>query len=332
MKNTHVVVLGDGGWGTALAILLSQTVSRVTVWGPFEEPLRTVREKRMNETYLPGVPIPESIVFTSCEESLRGAETAVLVVPSRFTASVCERFESILKETPYIVSAGKGLIAESDGFYRLTEVAGRIVARDDLAALSGPSHAEEVARGVPSAVTLAHPKADTAAHLREIFATDTFRTYSSTDVTGVELGGALKNIIAIAAGVSDGLGFGDNTKAALMTRGLAEIVRLGVAMGAEADTFQGLSGMGDLIVTCGSRHSRNRSVGERLGQGEKIRDILESMKQVAEGVHNCAAARDAAQSLNIEVPIIDQVCAIIHNEKSPREAVQELLSRDLKAE
>ena len=331
--NKNVIVIGDGGWGTALALMLLKNGHDVTLWGPFQEYLDEMAAARENTRYLPGLSLPDDLAFSSAPSVCTDADAVVIVVPSKFYGPVLESFKEFIPPDALVVSATKGIDA-SDGvhFRRMTEQAGDILGRDDIAILSGPSHAEEVARDVPSAVTIAHRNHDLAEHLQHLFSNDSFRTYTSDDVVGVELGGALKNVIAIAAGVSDGLGFGDNTKAALMTRGLAEMTRLGVAMGARPETFSGLSGMGDLIVTCGSKLSRNRGVGERLGKGESIQAIRDSMQQVAEGVDNCAAARDAALHLNIDVPITREVCAIIHEGKNPGLAVRELLTRDLKPE
>lgn len=328
-----ITILGDGGWGTALALILQRNGHKVTVWGPFEEILAEMRQAGENIRYLPKVPLPKEIHLTHRVEEAAEAEAAVLVVPSKFYRPVLERFSGLLPPSCLLVSATKGLDA-GDGvhFRRMSEVAADVLGRKDIGALSGPSHAEEVARGVPSAVTLAHPNPDTADELQQMFSGPTFRVYTAEDVIGVELGGALKNVIAVAAGVSDGLGFGDNTKAALMTRGLAEMIRLGQAMGARPQTFRGLSGMGDLIVTCGSRLSRNRGVGERLGKGESIDEILASMQQVAEGIDNCVAAQSAARHFGVDVPITDGVCDIVQGKETPANVVQNLLQRDLKSE
>jgi glycerol-3-phosphate dehydrogenase (NAD(P)+) len=333
MKDKKVIVIGDGGWGTALALMLLKNGHAVTLWGPFQDYLDEMAAAKENVRYLPEIPLPDELIFSSDPAAAVNADAVVIVVPSKFYGSVLESFKDYIPANALVVSATKGIDA-SDGvhFRRMSEQAGEILERDDIAVLSGPSHAEEVARNVPSAVTIAHKDHNLAEQLQQLFANDSFRAYTSDDVIGVELGGALKNVIAIAAGVSDGLGFGDNTKAALVTRGLAEMTRIGTAMGARPETFSGLSGMGDLIVTCGSRLSRNRAVGERLGKGESINDIRKSMQQVAEGVDNCAAARNAAEHFNVEVPITRQVCAIIHEGKDPREAVQELLTRELKRE
>lgn len=328
---SRIVVIGDGGWGTALALLLCQQGHQVTVWGPFEEYIDRIRELGNNPKYLPDVPLPIELTWTSArDEAMKDADMAVLAIPSKFYRSVVESFQTYMPPHCVVVSVTKGLDKETH--HRMTETAEALLKGYPIAALSGPSHAEEVARGVPTAVVTACRDHDVAVKVQQVFNTPLFRVYTSDDIVGVELGGALKNVIAIAAGVSDGLGFGDNTKAALLTRGLAEMTRLGAALGADPATFSGLSGLGDLMVTCASRLSRNRSVGERLGRGESLQDVLASTEQVAEGIWNCANARALASSLGVEVPITDEVFAIVHEDKDPRAAVTDLLTRDPRAE
>ena len=324
-------IIGDGGWGTALALNLIANGHRVTAWGPFPDYIEQLRRTRENALYLPGVPLPAELTWTADRARVvEGAEVLVLAVPTKFSRAVMTSFAGLVPKSCAVVSVAKGLDPESRR--RMTEVAGSVLRCGPVAALSGPSHAEEVSRGVPTAVVIASPDPGQARILQAVFMNGRFRVYTSDDVAGVELGGALKNVIAIAVGASDGIGFGDNTKAALMTRGLAEMSRLGCALGARASTFAGLSGMGDLIVTCTSRFSRNRAVGERLGRGEKIADILGSMKQVAEGVGNCAVARQVAGELGIDVPITSEVYAVLHEGRAPREAVSSLMTRSAKAE
>lgn len=323
-------VIGDGGWGTALAMVLERNGHDVTVWGPFLESIEEIKTSGENKTYLPGVKVPPSIHWTSDrEEAVQDAELVVLVVPSRFYKPVIESFKPYLSKDRLIVSATKGI--DEQTHERMSAVAEQILGRP-IAVLSGPSHAEEVARSVPSAVAIAAKNHAAAEQIQSFFVNDTFRVYTLDDVVGVELGGALKNVVAIAAGMGDGMGFGDNSKAALITRGIAEITRLGVALGAKAETFSGLSGIGDLIVTCMSKHSRNRSVGERLGKGETLEEIMNSMKMVAEGVWNCQAAKELADELGVSVPITEQVNAVIHEGKDPRQAVMALMSRAPKPE
>ncbi len=323
----RVCIIGDGGWGTALATVLHSNGHEVTVWGPFADYTASIQACGENQTFLPGVKLPKEITWTSDRaEAVQDADVVVLAVPSRFYEEVATSFASLLPAQSKVASVTKGLSKTTHE--RMTQIAERLLGRSHVAALSGPSHAEEVARGIPTAVVIACDDHAVAESLQQTFTNRLFRVYSSTDVIGTELGGALKNVIAIAVGVSDGLGFGDNTKAALITRGLAEMSRLGIALGAHPATFAGLTGMGDLIVTCASKLSRNRAVGERLGKGESIQQIMDSMKMVAEGVWNCANAFALAQSVNIEVPITKEVTAVVHEGKDPRAAVESLLARD----
>jgi len=327
MKTT---VIGDGGWGTALAMVLERNGHDVTVWGPFPDYLDQIRTTGENQTYLPGVSVPADIQWTEDREAaVLDADLVVLVVPSRFYKPVVESFKPFISASTLVVSATKGLDEETHE--RMSTVAEHLLGRP-VAVLSGPSHAEEVARGVPCAVAIAASDHDVAEEIQQFFVNDTFRVYTLDDVIGVELGGALKNVIAVAAGIGDGMGFGDNSKAALMTRGIAEITRLGVALGAKPETFSGLSGIGDLMVTCMSKHSRNRGVGERLGKGESLEEIMASMKMVAEGVWNCQAAKELAEQHGIPVPITEQVNAVVHEGKDPRQAVMDLMSRTPKPE
>lgn len=322
-------VIGNGGWGTALGMVLAGNGHDVTLWGSFEEEIDAISAAGANTVYLPGVELPENLNWTCDPAGVEGAGLIVLVVPSRFVRSTLETFKPHLPENALIVSATKGL--DEQTHQRMSEVAHDVLSRD-IAILSGPSHAEEVARAVPTAVTVAGKSFQCLEKIQAAFSGKTFRVYTSEDVIGVELGGTLKNIIAVAAGILDGMGLGDNSKAALMTRGLAEIARLGAALGAKPETFSGLSGIGDLIVTCASRHSRNRAVGERLGKGESLKDIMGGMKQVAEGVWSAKAARDLANEHGIEMPITEEVCAIVEDGKDPRQALKDLMSRDPKAE
>lgn len=327
----NIGILGDGGWGTALALVLHRNGHRVRVWGPFPDYIQTIRQTRENKKFLPGVPLPVELEWTSDKSrAVEDAEIVVLAVPSRFFKAVATDFRPLIKPSVHVVSVAKGL--DKQTHHRLTEVAVESLGFGPIAALSGPSHAEEVARRIPTAVVIACTDHDRAVALQQAFNSPEFRVYTSDDVVGVELGGALKNVIAVAAGISDGIGFGDNTKAALITRGLAEISRLGVARGARPETFAGLSGIGDLIVTCASKLSRNRSVGERLGRGEKLDAIMAGMEQVAEGIWTCQAALDLATELGVDVPITEQVVAIVHHGRDPREAVQALMGREPKRE
>lgn len=325
-----IVVIGDGGWGTALALTLLANGHEVVLWGAFPDYVAQMARERANPTYLPGIALPAGLEVTAERAAARGADAAVLAVPTRFFRQVVESFRPFLPAGIPVVSVAKGLDPVTG--QRMTDVAGEALGWGPAAVLSGPSHAEEVARRVPTAVVVACADAGRAELVRGLFMNSRFRIYTSDDVIGVELGGALKNVIAVAVGISDGVGFGDNTRAALITRGLAEITRLGCACGARAATFAGLSGMGDLIVTCTSRLSRNRAVGERLGRGESIDAIARGMKQVAEGVGNCATARALARARGIEAPIAEQVFAVIHEGKKPLDVLEELMARSAKPE
>jgi len=324
-----VTVIGDGGWGTALAMVLNRNGHDVTIWGHDESYLEQVRERNENFNFLSGVKVDPKIKWSSSREDVcKGCDAFVLAVPSKFYQPVLQTFRGIIPNSASVVSVSKGLLDDR----RLSDWAGELLGIEQVAALSGPSHAEEVAHESPSAVTVASPNTELATFFQKLFNSSRFRVYTSTDIVGVELGGALKNVIAIAAGVSDGLGFGDNTKAALVTRGLAEMVRLGVAAGGQKETFIGLSGVGDLMVTCGSQHSRNRGVGERLGKGETMQEIESSMTMIAEGVFNSKTAKNLADHLSVEAPITQEVYRIIYEGISPAECMETLLSRDPKPE
>jgi len=329
----RVAVLGDGGWGTALALTLFRNGRIPRVWGPSADYIGEIRRTRRNRKFLAGVELPAEIEWTADPaETLEGADSVVVVVPSKYVRATLERFASAYRAagSPPVISATKGF--DETTHERMTELLSDVWGVGAPAALSGPSIAPETARGVPTAVTIACADPAVARHFQDRFSGDAFRVYTSEDVQGVELGGALKNVIALAAGVCDGLGFGHNAKAALLTRGLAEITRLGVALGAHPQTFYGLSGIGDLMVTCFSPQSRNRTVGERLGKGETLDRILEGMEQVAEGVPTCAIALALAREAGVPVPVMEQVDAILHQAKSPETAVIELMRRDSRAE
>ena len=326
----RITVIGDGGWGTALALVLHRNGHKVTMWGFDANYLESVRSSRENHKYLPGVSLPPGLTLTPDRRQAADAEIAVLASPSRFFRSVNASFQNILPPTAILISVAKGL--EPETHQTMTDVVEELFPQNTVAALSGPSHAEEVARGTPAAVTIACRDESVADMLQRVFNNPNFRVYTSTDLSGVEIGGVLKNIVAIAAGVCDGIGFGDNTKAALITRGLAEIQRLGTLYEARPETFVGLSGIGDLIVTCTSRHSRNRSVGERIGKGEGIDDILASMDQVAEGYWNVGTVRTLAHKHGLEVPITEEVYQVLYQKKDPAQAVRDLLSREPKTE
>lgn len=327
----NITVIGDGGWGTALAIVLNNNGHEVTLWGAFKEYTDEMVRSRNNRKFLPGIALPEGLALRAdIEDSCKNRDGFVIAVPSKFYAAVLEKFAPHIPKEAFVVSVAKGFNREDKGL--MTETAERILPQKHIAALSGPSHAEEVAKGVPAAVTIACEDTSCAEFWQQTFSSDTFRIYTSNDVIGVELGGALKNVLAVAAGIADGIGYGDNTKAALITRGLAEMKRLGKAYGADPETFSGLSGIGDLIVTCASKLSRNRAVGERIGKGENIDDILGSMDMVAEGVWTAQSAYEIAQEKNIDLPIAEETYNVIYQGKDPKQAVNDLLARRPKPE
>jgi glycerol-3-phosphate dehydrogenase (NAD(P)+) len=331
MSFQKIGIIGAGSYGTALAVLLSKRGAPVALWGHDSAHVEQMKSSRTNEKYLPGVTLAENIAPTTAQSEVRDADLVLFVTPSKAIREVAQQFATHSpREDAIFLSCTKGI--ERGGGLRMSEVLREIFPHNPIAVISGPSHAEEISRFMPTAVVLGSEDARVAENLQQTFSSKIFRAYTSTDVAGIELGGALKNIFAIAAGVSDGLGFGDNSKAALVTRSLAELTRLGVALGGRRETFMGLSGIGDLIVTCFSRHSRNRAVGERLGRGETIEQITSSMTMVAEGIPTALSASECAKKLGIETPIIDQVRAALYEGKSARVGMMELLSRDPKPE
>lgn len=328
----RIAVIGDGGWGTAIALLLESRGHRVTVWGPFADYIAQIRATHRNPRYLPGPTLPKDIRWTAdLREAVPEADVLVLAIPSKFYRSVCAQVAPLLDVgRTLVVSLTKGVCPETH--QRMSEVAASVLGSDRVVVLSGPSHAEEVARGVPTAVTCACANHALAVEAQRLFNGPRFRVYTTDDVLGVEIGGVVKNVLAIAVGASDGFGFGDNTRAALITRGLAEMVRLGLKMGAKPQTLSGLAGIGDLIVTCTSKHSRNHTVGERLGRGESIADILASMQMVAEGVDNARLLHDLAQEYGVEMPIAEVVYRICHQGLPAKDAVLLLMERAAKPE
>lgn len=326
-----VSVIGAGGWGTALAIILHSNHNEVTLWEYFPGYARVLEEKRENIKFLKGVKIPAGIkITTDLKKAAEDSELMVLAVPSHALRGLLKKIKLFDYRKKTFVSVMKGI--EQKTLKTMSQVIRDVLGRVKTAVLSGPSHAEEVARGVPTTVSVASHTAGLAEKIQALFFTKTFRVYSNGDVMGVELGGSIKNVIAIAAGILDGMGAGDNTKAALITRGLAEMKRLGVAMGAEESTFFGLSGIGDLVVTCESRHSRNRSVGEQLGRGKKIGEILKSMEMVAEGVKTTLSVHMLAKKHRVEMPITREVYEVLYRDKSPHDSIRDLMSRSPKSE
>jgi len=322
-----VTVLGAGAWGTALAGLLHQCGLETVLWGHDSEQVDEIRRSGQNERFLPGIKLSREIGLETNLSAVLDAECIVVAVPSKAFREVTK----VLKDfRGIVVSVTKGI--EYDSGLTMCGVLAENAPRARHAALSGPSFAIEVARGIPTAIVAASKDLPAAAEVQKIFSCATFRVYTTPDVLGVELGGALKNVIAIASGVADGLGFGDNSKAALVTRAIAEIRRLGVACGAQADTFTGLSGLGDLMVTCFSKHSRNRAFGERCGRGEKPADVAASMHAIAEGYPTTRSAYQLARRHDVTTPIIAEVFAMLYEGKDVRQGVRDLMSRDLKAE
>jgi glycerol-3-phosphate dehydrogenase (NAD(P)+) len=331
-----IAIIGAGSWGTALAIALtrSRDPHRLCLWVYETEIADSLRDRRVNEVFLPGFELPPGVEVTQeLSEAVGGADFVLSVMPSSHARRMYTAMLPHLRPEMALVSATKGL--EPETLLRMTEVITQVVSpkfRPRVAALSGPSFAREVAQGDPTAVVIASTDAAVASEVQAEFSGPTFRLYTNDDVTGTELGGAVKNVIAIAAGVAEGLGFGHNTNAALMTRGLAEMTRLGCALGARRETLAGLAGMGDLVLTCTGALSRNRTVGVELGKGRRLGEILGPMKMVAEGVSTTAATKALARRLNIEVPITDQMYAVLYEGRSPRDAIRELMDRPLKQE
>jgi glycerol-3-phosphate dehydrogenase (NAD(P)+) len=332
-EGLRVSVLGAGAWGTALGCVLAQKGYPVTLWSYEEEVARSISETRVNP-YLEGISLPPGIhVRTDLRAAVSGAELVVSASPSQFVRKVMGSVAEHLAPDALVVSASKGI--ELDTLLRMDEVLAQTLPKEmvrGLCVLSGPSFAHEVATGLPTAVVIASRDERSAVRARDCFQTDTFRVYTNADVIGVELGGALKNVIALAAGTADGLGFGHNTAAALITRGLAEITRLGVAVGAEKATFYGLAGLGDLVLTCTGTASRNRTVGYRLGKGESLEQVLAEMTAVAEGVKTTRAAYELSRRHRVEMPITEQMYAILYEAREPLDALRALMTRDPKPE
>jgi glycerol-3-phosphate dehydrogenase (NAD(P)+) len=329
-----VSVLGAGGWGTTLAILLHYNGHIVTLWEYDKSYAKELTKKHINSRYLLGVQIPKEMNIThDLKNSTQDKNLIVLATPSQFLRRVVKKINYFDIENSIIVSVSKGI--ENETLMTMTQMLEDVhplIKKNQLGVLSGPSHAEEVSRRIPTTVTAASEDPETSKTIQAAFMNSYFRVYSSTDILGVELGGAFKNVIAIGAGIIDGAGFGDNTKAAIMTRGVAEISRLGLAMGASPETFAGLSGMGDLIVTCMSKHSRNRYVGEQLGKGKKLKQILKSMEMVAEGIETSRSASQLAKKFDVETPITNEVYKILFEDKDPVKATTDLMTRDMKTE
>ncbi|MCD8241763.1 MAG: NAD(P)H-dependent glycerol-3-phosphate dehydrogenase [Lachnospiraceae bacterium] len=324
-------VIGAGSWGTAISRLLANKGQEVTVWSIVEDEIQMLREEHEHKSKLPGVKLPESILYTTdLESAVQGKDLLVLAVPSVYTRSTSHSMAPFVEDGQIIVNVAKGI--EESTLMILTDIIEQEIPQANAAVLSGPSHAEEVGRDIPTTVVAGAKDRKTAEYVQRIFMSETFRVYTSPDMLGIELGGALKNVIALAAGAADGLGCGDNTKAALITRGIAEMARLGIAMGGRAETFYGLTGIGDLIVTCASVHSRNRKAGFLIGQGRTMQEAMDEVQMVVEGMYSAKAARTLAQKYNIDMPIVKEVNAVLFEGKTAKEALTELMLRDGKIE
>ena len=326
-----ISIIGAGSWGTALARLLAVNGHDVVMWSIVEDEIRMLQENHEHLTKLPGVKLPDDIIFTTDMEcAVKGKDILVLAVPSPYTRSTSRTMAPYVSEGQIIVSVAKGI--EESTLKVLADVIKEEIPQADVAVLCGPSHAEEVGRGIPTTVVAGAKTRKTAEYIQNVFMNKVFRVYTSPDMMGMELGRALKNVIALAAGIADGLGCGDNTKAALITRGIAEMSRLGVAMGGHIETFNGLTGIGDLIVTCASRHSRNRKAGYLIGQGKTMQEAMDEVKMVVEGVYSAKAAKILAEKYHIDMPIVEEVNQVLFEGKSAKEAMTDLMLRDKKIE
>lgn len=331
MSAKKITVIGDGGWGTTLAMILEQKGNNVTVWGVFPDYIETMKSKRENIKFLPGVKIPETIVLTSeLSAAVRDADILVLAAPSQHMREVAGRMKGLKPDGKLFVSVAKGI--EKHSLMRMSQVIRDVLGKVKIGVLSGPTISYEVARGLPTTASAAAEDEKTAREIQELFMTENFRVYTNTDMTGVELGGSLKNVIAIAAGISDGMGFGVNTKSGLLVRGIVEIARLGAAMGAKQETFYGVSGLGDLVTTCVSTHGRNRWFGEEVGKGKKPDEVLKSTEMVVEGAGTAESCHELQRKYNVEMPIAEEIYAIIYQGKDPKAAVRDLMTRKGKSE
>ena len=327
----NVSVIGAGSFGTSLAILLHKNGHQVTVWARNPEEVKRISEEREHKSKLPGVKLPEDMIFTSnLENAACDKDFIVFAVPSTAVRSVARNIRPFIKDGQIIVDVAKGI--EESTLMTLSQQIEEEIPNANVAVLSGPSHAEEIGRSLPTTVVIGADDKKTATYLQEMFMNEVFRVYISPDKTGIEIGGALKNVIALAAGIADGMGYGDNTKAALITRGIAEISRLGAAMGGAPESFSGLTGIGDLIVTCASVHSRNRKAGYLMGQGKSMQEAMDEVKMVVEGVYSTKAAVKLGEKYNVSLPIVNKVNEVLFEGKNPRDAVNELMLRDSKAE
>ncbi len=323
----NISVLGAGGWGLGIALLLNNNGHKVTVWSALPDEIEMLEKKREHERCLKGVHIPENIYLTSdLQEALNDKEIAVVAVASPYVRSTAAKMKPYVKDGQIIVNVAKGI--EENTLESMVDIINDEIPNANVAILSGPSHAEEVARGIPTTCVVGAKDKNTAEYIQNAFMSEVFRVYTSPDILGIELGGSLKNVIALAAGMADGLEYGDNTKAALITRGMAEISRLGVAMGGKLETFYGLSGIGDLIVTCASMHSRNRRAGILIGKGYTMDEAMREVNMVVEGVYSAKAAFALSKKYNVEMPIVTQVNLILFEGRAAKDAIKDLMLRD----
>ena len=326
-----VGVLGAGSWGTALSVLLHDNGHQVTIWSIDGNEVKMLDEKREHELKLPGVKLAEDMVITGdLETAVRGKDFLVLAVPSPFTRETARKMKPYVADGQIIVDVAKGI--EESTLMTLSRQIEEEIPQADVAVLSGPSHAEEVGRKLPTTCVIGAKTRKTAEYLQSMFISRVFRVYTSPDILGIELGGSLKNVIALAAGIADGLGYGDNTKAALITRGIAEISRLGVKMGGKIESFTGLTGIGDLIVTCASVHSRTRQAGYLIGQGKSVQEAMDEVQMVVEGVYSAKAAAKLAKKYDVSMPIVEEVNKVLFEGKSPAQAVDDLMQRESRSE
>ena len=327
----NIGVIGAGSWGIALSVLLSNNGHDVKVWSIIEEEIKMLKEYHEHKDKLPGVILSDKITFTTnLKEVVEGMDLLVMAVPSPFVRKTAADIKDFVSDGQIIVNVAKGI--EENTLMTLSQIIEEEVPQAEVTVLSGPSHAEEVGRGIPTTIVVGAKSKETAEYIQNIFTSEVFRVYISPDVLGIELGAALKNVVALAAGIADGLGYGDNTKAALITRGITEIARLGMAMGGKFETFCGLSGIGDLIVTCASMHSRNRRAGILLGQGKTMDEAMAEVKMVVEGVYSAKAALGLARKYDVQIPIIEQVNQVLFENKPASETMKELMTRDKKSE
>ena len=327
----RIGIIGAGSWGIALSVLLHENGHKITVWSALPDEIDMLQKEREHKQKLPGVILPDDIEFSkNLEETVKSNELLVLAVPSPFVRSTSQKMKQFVNAGQVIVNVAKGI--EDETLMTLSDIIKQEIPQAEVSVMCGPSHAEEVVRGIPTTIVVGARKRKTAELVQNTFMNERFRVYTSPDVLGMEVGSALKNVVALAAGIADGLGYGDNTKAALITRGIAEITRLGTAMGGKSETFAGLTGIGDLIVTCASMHSRNRRAGILIGQGKTMQEAMDEVKMVVEGVYSAKAAVKLSKKFNVELPIIEQVNQILFENKPAADAVKDLMLRDKKIE